>query len=271
MPITPESFTIDPQGIPVTLTITTLDGDSVTCYTAQNGSTPVVFDDGTFSDPVTCWFVATVPPQDRDASKPKIRSDVSATDYLVSATFNGVEIAASSGPATVEARSVAPLTYTIEIDDNAELAAMLDAGFLGGEVPDSTYFLGGIVIPTGTPEPLGKGIVITDESNNPRISMYDFGDGVGPYIVWADTDGRVRAFYWGGAPDGYLHFKGSWIQEAAPADSDDTDPIAFGIFGGELEMDDRPTIATQVGVVSVTAFNQLRDACIALGLVIDGD
>jgi hypothetical protein len=38
-----------------------------------------------------------------------------------------------------------------------------------------------------------------------------------------------------------------------------------------LAIDARPTIATQVTTVDVTAFNALRDAMIAAGLVLDGD
>lgn len=280
MPLTPEAFTIYAQGVPLSITVLdAVSGDPVdNCYVDLDGETPVEWPlvDYDPSVPVTLYFTASDPPQIRSPYRAVIRSDESATDYLVSATFNGVEVAGDSAVVSVEAHTWVPLeVLTVDLGGQSlELSQLLPAtSFRGGDVPNHTQFDAGVAIGVGAAEgDDGGGLTFKNDDGHGTLKLYDFGGGAGPYIVWQNADdGHVRAYYWGGNADGYLHFKGSWLQDADQADGRDTDPVLFGIFGGQLAIDVRPAIATQVGVVDVDAFNALRTALISLGLVIDGD
>lgn len=302
MPLTPEGFIIDPQGVEVTVTITDLDGNPVTCYTEKDGDDVRVFDDGTFSEAFECWFEAVDPPQIRTSDKAVIRSDQSATDYQVSALFNGTEIATETGDrAVVEAHSWMPLrTFFVEIGGSAELAALLaaaqDSDNGGGDTFPPDGIDGALLASDGadggrwtaqlpTPSSFGTSsdgggfdaehainiygrrplVFYADDGSTVALVLNQEGSG---YVRWSTSDGTEVGYYHINADDEYVEFVGTWAH--ATIDLPGRTGLAF--YDVEpVAKADRATIATQAGTVSVEAFNALRDGLIALGLIIDAD
>src|SRR5260221_123214 len=115
MVATPQSFIVDPQGVSIAVDIHDLSGGVVTVYTARNGSTPFSLP-VTISTPTTFYFAAG------SSSR-----ELSASAYIVSAKFSGVEVAGEgSSTVIVEAHNWQPETLTVDLGNGAiELANLL--------------------------------------------------------------------------------------------------------------------------------------------------
>lgn len=244
MPQTPEAFTIDAQGATVSVNITDLGGNPVDVFGTENAdigdalAVPYVQN----AETTTYYFPASVPPQVRSSDQPVIRSNVSATTYLVSVKFLGLEVAGDDNlPVELEARSLSRKTLVVDFGESpAELARLLS-----GSSP--SY------------ENLGVAVDF-------RVGYRRGPDGAPSDPVQADEDNAVGLIvYSAPAGDGIITVDAS----IDPDDGGASDQI--GLFGSSMHRSQRPTIATQSGTVSITDFNALRLACIRFGLVIDGD